>query len=166
MPLIPQRALFNALLAVATAAALVLAAGPARAQDDGDDFDDLTFPGEDPDHRIVYQLNKADPNYQEHIFNSIRAMLQRYGDRVHIVVVAFGPGIHILAKRPLRPVPPEFQQRVSSFDAYGVEFHACRNTMDALGWQDEDMVDFAEVVDVGAADLMELQENGYAYIAW
>jgi intracellular sulfur oxidation DsrE/DsrF family protein len=47
-----------------------------------------------------------------------------------------------------------------------VEFHACANTMKSLGWTEEDLLPFAQVVDVGAADLMELQEQGYAYISW
>ena len=38
--------------------------------------------------------------------------------------------------------------------------------MRSLGWTREDLLDFATVVEIGAADLMELQEQGYAYISW
>ena len=38
--------------------------------------------------------------------------------------------------------------------------------MEGLNWKAEDMLPFVKVVSVGAADLMELQEKGYAYIAW
>lgn len=118
-------------------------------------------------HKIVYQLNKADDAYQEAIFNSISAMLTKYVDDVSIAVVVWGPGIHLLAKNPKRPVPPLFQQRVKSMaESYGITFIACGNTMHSVGWTKTDMLDFAQVEDVGAAAVMELQEQGYAYLAW
>lgn len=150
-------------LAVGAATAMVLGTGGARAQES---VDDLHFPGDEPEHKIVYQFNKADPDYHNHVLFSAGAMLRKYGDNVKIVVVAFGPGIHILGKKPGRPVSDEIKQRVSSLAQYGVEFHACGNTMKSLGWKEEDLRDFAQVVEVGAADLMELQEQGYSYISW
>jgi intracellular sulfur oxidation DsrE/DsrF family protein len=47
-----------------------------------------------------------------------------------------------------------------------VSFHACGNTMETLHWSEADLLDFAEVVDIGADDLMQLQEQGYSYISW
>jgi hypothetical protein len=118
-------------------------------------------------HKIVYQLNKAEGAYQEAIFNSISAMLTKYVDEVSIAVVAWGPGLHLLAKVPQRPVPKLYQQRVRSMaESYGVTFIACGNTMHTIGWTKEDMLDFVKVEDVGAAAVMELQEQGYAYLAW
>jgi len=118
-------------------------------------------------HKIVYQLNKSDEAYQEAIFNSISAMLTKYVDDVAIAVVVWGPGIHLLAKKPKRPVPKLFQERVKSMaESYGIKFIACGNTMHTLGWTAEDMVEFAKIEDVGAAAIMELQERGYAYLAW
>jgi intracellular sulfur oxidation DsrE/DsrF family protein len=123
--------------------------------------------GDDAPHKIVYQLNHHEPEYQEAILNSISALLKKYVDDVAIVVVAWGPGIHLLAKKPQRPVPELHQQRVRSMaEAYGVRFIACGNTMHTVGWTAADMVDFAEVEEVGAAAMMELQERGYAYLAW
>lgn len=142
----------------------LLAVGPAAAQEGS--ADELRFPGDPAEHKLVYQFNKADPDYHNHVLFSAGAMLRKYGDNVKIVVVAFGPGIHILGKTPERPVSEEIKQRVSSLAQYGVEFHACGNTMKSLGWTEEDLVPFASVVEVGAADLMELQEQGFAYISW
>ena len=95
-----------------------------------------------------------------------RQLLRKYGDDIHLVVTAIGPGIHILARRPGRPVPELVRQRVSSLAAYGVSFHACGNTMKSLNWMKEDILDFAEIVEIGADDLMRLQEQGYSYISW
>lgn len=118
-------------------------------------------------HKIVYQLNKADENYHEEIFNSIGAMLKKYTDDISIAVVAWGPGIHVLAKQPKRPVSKLHQQRVRSLaESYGVKFIACGNTMQTIGWSKADMQDFAQIADVGAGAVMELQEKGYAYFSW
>ena len=126
---------------------------------------DADFFGE-PEHKLVYQLNKADADYIEHILFSVGAMLRKYSDNIHLVVVAIGPGIHTLAKKPQRPVAELARQRIESLAAYGVSFHACGNTMKSLDWNEEDMLDFAEVVEIGADDLMLLQQQGYSYISW
>jgi hypothetical protein len=118
-------------------------------------------------NKIVYQLNKADPEYQEEIFNSISAMLSKYVDDISIAVAVWGPGIHILAKNPKRPVSKLHQQRVRSMaESYGVTFIACENTMKTVGWTAADMQDFIQVEDFGASAVMRLQQQGYAYLAW
>jgi intracellular sulfur oxidation DsrE/DsrF family protein len=157
MPKKNQRRSFLTWLAAAPAA---LVAKPAGSEERDDDL----F-GE-PEHKLVYQFNKIDPEYMEHVLFSVGVMLREHTDNIHIVVSVFGPGIHILAKRPHRPVPELIRQRVRSLSAYGVSFHACKNTLDGLKWADSDLLDFAEIVESGADDLMQLQERGYSYISW
>jgi intracellular sulfur oxidation DsrE/DsrF family protein len=128
--------------------------------------EELRFPGDPVDNKVVYQFNKADEDYHKAVLFSVGAMLRKYGDNIHIVVVGIGPGIHVLAKKPERPVSNETRERIASLLQYGVEFHACGNTMKALGWTEKDMLESAKIVEVGAADLMELQQLGYAYISW
>ncbi len=128
--------------------------------------DELKFPGDEPDHKVVYQFNKSEEDYQQHVMFSVGAMVRKYGDNIKIVVTCFGPGIHILAKNPGRPVKQEIKERVSSLSVYGVEFHACGNTMKSLGWTKKDLLPFVKVVEVGASDLIELQEQNYSYISW
>jgi intracellular sulfur oxidation DsrE/DsrF family protein len=154
---LPRRQLLTALAAAGAGAATTAQSAVPR-----------TAPANDgPPHKVVYQINRHEPEYQEAILNSIGAMLKKYVDDVAIVVVVWGPGIHLLAKKPKRPVPKELQQRVRGMsESYGIEFIACGNTMHTIGWEKEDMLDFAKVEEVGAAAIMELQEKGYAYIAW
>ena len=158
-----RRRVLGGLLATAGIAAVTTRV---QAQEEAAEGEELRFPGDPPDHHIVYQFNRAELGYQDHVIFSVGEMLRKYGDNVKIVVVAFAEGIHILGKRPGREVKEEIRQRVSSLAKYGVEFHACGNTMKSLKWTEEDLVPFAKVVEVGAADLMELQEQGYAYISW
>ena len=138
---------------------------PAATQDNVAD-DELKFPGEDSNNKLVYQFNESDESYQLAVLNTIRNMLRKYGDDIKIVVSAMGPGIHILLKEPGVPVIPAIRDQVKSLAFYGVEFHACGNTMITLHKEAKDIVDFATVVEAGVADLMELQQQGYAYISW
>lgn len=154
-----RRRWLGSLLALTAASTGARAASPAPAP--------AAAPGNDAPHKIVYQLNQADEAYQEAIFNSISALLKKYVDDVAIAVVVWGPGIHLLAKNPKRPVSELYQQRVRSMaESYGVKFIACGNTMHTVGWTDKDMLPFAQIEEVGAAAIMELQEQGYKYLAW
>lgn len=138
----------------------VAAAGQLSAHHTDTHFEDKSA------HQIVYQLNKADPEYMAHILFSAGEMIRKYGDDVEVVIAAFGPGIHLLGKQPLRPIPPEIQQRASSLAAYGVAFHACGNTLKAVKWTEKDLVDYAKLVPIGVDDIMQLQEKGFSYISW
>jgi intracellular sulfur oxidation DsrE/DsrF family protein len=118
------------------------------------------------EHRIVYQCNKADPEYLQHVLFSAGELIRKYGDDVEVVVGVFGPGLHLIAKHPQRAIPPELQQRAASLVDYGVAFHACGNTMKSLGWTEKNLLPFAKVVPIGVDDIMQLQEQGYAYMSW
>lgn len=125
------------------------------------------FPGDPAEHKAVYMFNKSDAAYQTGILNSIQAMIKRYGDNVDIAVVAIGPGLHVLAKEPKRKVDKLTYDRVASFAKdYNVRWIACGNTMNTIHWEDADMRPFAEYSEVGAAALMELQEEGYKPLVW
>ena len=158
-----QRVLAGSGLVLASAATL---SPKTYAQDTENKEESARFPGDPADHKVVYQFNKSEEAYHKSVLFSVGAMLRKYGDNIQIVVVAIGPGIHILAKKPERPVSKETREKVSSLMQYGVEFHACGNTMKSLNWTEKEIIDSAKIVEVGAADLMELQEQGYSYISW
>ena len=117
-----------------SAAGGLFALNQARAHHTDTHFDDKS------DHQIVYQCNKADAEYLESIMFSVGELIRKYGDNVEIIVAVFGPGIHLLGKRPKRAIPPELQQRASSLAEYGVAFHACGNTMESLNVTGKDLI--------------------------
>jgi intracellular sulfur oxidation DsrE/DsrF family protein len=121
---------------------------------------------DDSSHHVVFQCNKADDDYFGHILFAAGELIRKHGDDVEVVVACFGPGLHLLAKRPGRPVAPIHQQRAASLASYGVAFHACGNTLKSLSWTEADLLPFAKLVPVGSEDLMLLQEKGFAYISW
>ena len=124
------------------------------------------FPGDPAENRVVYQFNHPEADYHDHVVFSIGAMLRQYGDNIKIAVVAFGPGIHVLLKKPRRPVSPTIREKVASLSQYGVDFYACGNTLTSLKLGEQDVVPFAKLVEVGASTLMELQKQGFAYLSW
>jgi len=156
-PDLSRRRLFTRLLAGAGAFGLL---GVARAQ-----TVDRSLLGEAA-HKVVYQLNKADQAYIDSILFSAGELLRKYSDDVRIVITVIGPGLHLLGRNPERPISKLARQRAESLAMYGVEFHACGNTMKSLGWTEDDLEDYATVVEIGADDLMILQEQGFAYISW
>jgi len=118
-----------------------------------------------PVHQLVYQCNKADEDYLEHLLFSCGEMLRRYGDDIELVVATFGPGLNLLAKKPKRSVSTIHQQRVVSLADYGVRFQACGNTMKSMHWLDKDILEQAEIVPIGVDGIMRLQEQGFSYIS-
>lgn len=164
-----RRSMLTKLLATSGAAALGASVTSAQAHKspDADNSDkEERFPGDPPEHFIVYQLNEPTLEYHQHVIGSVGAMIGKYEDNVDIVVACFGSGIHVLAKIPERPVDDSIKEKIQSLAGQGVRFHACGRTMESLNWTKEDLLPFAKVVDVGVADLMELQEQNYAYMAW
>lgn len=120
----------------------------------------------EPSHKVVYQLNKADGDYIDSILFSAGELLRKYNDDIRIVITLIGPGVHLVGTNPERPISKLARQRAESLAMYGVEFHVCGNTLNTLGWTEEDVLDFATIVEIGADDLMLLQEQGFSYISW
>ena len=163
-----RRSALTKLLATSGAVAMGAAATTVQAHkaaDTGEEKEER-FPGDPPEHFIVYQFNHAESEYHEHVLGSAGAMIAKYEDNVDIVIACFGRGIHILAKNPARPVSDGIKEKVKSLAGQGVKFHACGRTLKSMNWGKEDILPFAQIVDVGVADVMELQEKNYAYVAW
>ena len=150
-----KRRQFLSLLGLAGAG---LTLNKAHAHHTDSHFDDKSI------HKLVYQCNRADHDYIEHVLFSCGEMLRKYGDDIELVVATFGPGLHLLAKRPLRAISKKHQQRVQSLATYGVRFQACGNTMMGLHWTEEDLIEQAVVVPIGVDGIMQLQEQGFSYI--
>jgi len=146
-------------LSGASLGALAVTMKTANAHHTDTHFDDKSV------HKLVYQLNKADHDYIESVLFSCGEMLRKYGDDIELVISAFGPGLNLLAKRPMRVISNLHQQRVQSLMQYGVRFQACGNTMKSMRWLEQDIADNAQIVPIGIDGIMQLQEQGFSYIS-
>ena len=113
--------------------------------------------------RIVLQISDREEEVQTRVLNVASNLLKYYGgpDLVDLEVVAFGPGIWILAADGSQ------QERVSSLAAGGVRFVACMNTVDTLerttGNRPE-LVPVAIPVQAGVAHMVTRSAQGYVLV--
>lgn len=116
-------------------------------------------------HKLVYQCNKADHDYIDHILFSCGEMLRKYGDDIELVIATYGPGVNLLVENPKRSIDPRHQKQVKSLMAYGVRFLACGNTMKTMKWSNDDLLEDVGVSEIGVDGIMKMQEQGFSYIA-
>ena len=113
-------------------------------------------------NKIVIQVSTNDPVTQKIALNNAVNMQKMYGiDNIDIEVVAYGPGLGLLTKKSSQA------SRVTSLAMQDITFSACGNTMKKVEKKTGNMPKLLEgvgQVTAGVARIMELQQNGYAYI--
>ena len=115
-----------------------------------------------PEHKIVIQVSTDDPRTQKIALNNAVNMQKLYGvDNIAIEIVAYGPGLGLLTKKSGQA------DRVESLAMSDITFSACGNTMNKVAKKSGKMPVLLEgvgQVPAGVARIMELQEQGYAYV--
>lgn len=122
---------------------------------------------EDMMHRVAVHVNSNEPKVLNMGLNNVQNLAAYYaekGEAVAIEVVAYGPGLHMLV-----PGKSPVEDRVStmSLELEHLTFAACGNTlrkMSQKAGKDIQIMDEANVVPSGVVRLIELQEQGYAYV--
>jgi intracellular sulfur oxidation DsrE/DsrF family protein len=118
--------------------------------------------GMDAKHKIVIQVSTDDPRTQTIALNNAVNMQKLYGlDEIEIEIVAYGPGLGLLTKKSGQA------DRVESLAMQEITFSACGNTMKKVAKKSGNMPVLLEgmtEVTSGVARIMELQEQGYAYL--
>jgi intracellular sulfur oxidation DsrE/DsrF family protein len=113
-------------------------------------------------HKIVIQVSTDDPRTQKIALNNAVNMQKYYGvDNIAVEVVAYGPGLSLLTKKSGQA------DRVESLAMSDITFSACGNTMKKVSKKSGKMPVLLEgvgEVPAGVARIMELQEQGYAYV--
>ncbi|MET0102926.1 MAG: DsrE family protein [Sedimenticola sp.] len=115
-----------------------------------------------PAHKIVIQVSTDDARSQTIALNNAVNLQKAVGqDNVAIEIVAFGPGLGLLTSTSKQA------ERVSSLALQDITFSACGNTMKKMQRKTGEMPALLEgvrVVQAGVLRIMELQEQGYAYV--
>jgi intracellular sulfur oxidation DsrE/DsrF family protein len=118
-------------------------------------------------HRVVLQVNTNDPAIMNLTLNNATNVAQYYkdiGEKVVIEVVTFGPGLHML-RDDTSPVKARIKTMKESTPE--ISFKACGNTqenMHRVENKEIPIVPEATVVKSGVVRVMELQEQGWAYV--
>lgn len=117
---------------------------------------------EDKIHKIVIQVSSNDPVTQKIALNNAVNLQKHYGmDNIIVEVVAYGPGLNLLTKKS------DQASRVESLAMQDIVFSACGNTMKKMAkksGQQPQLLEGVGTVPAGVAQIMELQEQGYAYL--
>lgn len=118
-------------------------------------------------HKVAIHVDENDPQVMNMALNNASNLARYYesqGDTVTIEMVTYGPGLNMLIadKSPVA-------QRVSamSLELDNISFSACANTMAGMkkkSGHDVVLLSEANVVPSGVVRLIELQEDGFAYI--
>jgi len=118
-------------------------------------------------HKVAIHVDENDPARINMALNNVANVNKYYesiGESVEIELVAYGPGLHMF-RVDTSPV----KDRISmlSLELDNLTFSACGNTHNAMqkkAGKDIVLVDEANVVPSGVVQLIELQEDGYAYV--
>ena len=112
--------------------------------------------------KVVIQVSTDDARTQTIALNNAVNLQKALGmDNVTVEIVAYGPGLGLLTKNSKNAA------RVSSLAMQNINFSACANTMAKVEKKKGKKPQLAEGVDVvqaGVLRIMELQNQGYAYI--
>ncbi len=112
--------------------------------------------------KLVIQVSSADPITHKIALNNAVNVQKALGmDNVDIEIVAYGPGLGLLTAQNKQA------KRVSSLAMQDITFSACANTMTAIEKKKGKkpvLIEGIKVVQAGVLRIMELQQQGYAYI--
>ena len=109
--------------------------------------------------RVVMQVSDNDPAKWNLALNNAKNVQTDLGAaNVDIEIVAYGPGINMLKADSI------VGNRVDEALAAGVKVVACENTMRNQKLAREDMLPKVDYVMAGVVELMQKQQQGWAYI--
>jgi uncharacterized protein len=120
-----------------------------------------------PNHKVAIQVNQNDKAVMELALNNARNIIEHYkatGETVAVEIVTYGPGLHML-RNDTSPVKERIA--VMSLESPNLTFAACGNTQANQSKAENKpviLIDEAKVTPSGVVRLMELQQQGYAYI--
>jgi intracellular sulfur oxidation DsrE/DsrF family protein len=125
-------------------------------------FSTITSADSHTKNKLVIQVSTDDPRTQKIALNNAVNLQKLYGiDNIQIEIVAYGPGLGLMTTKSKQA------SRVTSLALQDITFSACGNTMKGVEKKTGKMPKLLEgvgQVKAGVARIMELQQQGYAYI--
>ena len=118
-------------------------------------------------HMVAIQVDENDAQRMNLVLNNATNIAKYYkskGEEVHIEIVAFGPGLHML-RADTSPVKARIVTFAASYE--NVAFRACSNTLAGMTKKEgkqPPLMDVAESVPSGVVYLMQRQEEGWSYL--
>ena len=115
-------------------------------------------------HKIVISINTQDDAIQQRAIDNIARLTEHFGHSETLIeMVSYGPGLVFLTQKSAF-----LQEIAGAIQTKGLTFSACANTMrkiEAKTGKKPELIDGVGIVPGGVIRLVELQEQGYAYIS-
>ena len=116
-------------------------------------------PTKEAKQKVIFQVSDADPKKWNLALNNAKNVQTDLGkENVEIEIVAYGPGIGMLK------LESEVGNRITEAAGSGVKVVACENTMKGQKLTKDDMLSNIGYVKAGVVELMQKQQQCYAYI--
>ena len=118
-------------------------------------------------HKVAIQVNQNDKAVMDLALNNAKNVIDYYkakGESVAIEIVTYGPGLHML-RTDTSPVKDRIAPM--SLENPSLKFIACANTQanqSKAEGKPVTLISEAQLMPSGVVRLMELQQQGYAYI--
>ena len=110
-------------------------------------------------NRVVIQVSDGDAAKWNLALNNARNLQTDLGsNNIEIELVAYGPGIGMLK------LDSTVANRIAEAKDAGVKVMACENTMKAQKLVRADMLDGIGYVGAGVVEIMQKQQEGWAYL--
>ncbi|MBK9689483.1 MAG: DsrE family protein [Saprospiraceae bacterium] len=109
-------------------------------------------------HKVVFQFTLADSMQQKAFSNQLKNLRKHWPD-AQIEVVAYNQGIDFLMTKRTR-----HHDIIADLKKAGVRFVVCQNTMNQRNIKEDELIEEAEIVPAGIAEIVEKQEQGWSYI--
>ena len=91
------------------------------------------------------------------VANLLRAIPEKHYD---LVILFNGPAVTLLQAEECAP----FREEIWQLQQARVSFKVCRNALNRFNIPPENLIEGCEIVPAGVVSLIELQQDGYAYI--
>ncbi|HSC97819.1 MAG TPA: DsrE family protein [Casimicrobiaceae bacterium] len=112
-----------------------------------------------PQNRVVMQVSDNDPGKWNLALNNVKNLQADLGAKnVDIEIVAYGPGIGMLKADSV------VGNRIGEALSSGVRIEACENTMRGQKLDKADMLPGIGYVPAGVVEIMQKQQQGWAYL--
>ena len=160
-------AIFNFLSVVIACLVMMLSLGTTPGVGQSSSMSSSPLASDKKSHRLVIQVNVNEPATMNLALNNATNVENHYrelGERVEIEIVTFGAGLHML-REDTSPVKDRI--RAMAEKSPSISFKACANTqtnMNKAESKEIPLISQATVTKSGVVRVMELQEQGWAYL--
>jgi len=112
-------------------------------------------------YRAVFHVDSDDSKPLAITLTNVGNLLRAIAGQHYDLVILFnGPAVSLLQAERCTP----YREEIQRLQRARVSFKVCRNALNHFNVDPDSLIDGCEIVPAGVVALIELQQDGYAYI--